>query len=91
MSLAAIPVQSWDVRRRRYGDGRWLMRHNEVFEIDELTDAVWRACTDRLGIGAITRVVADELALAPGHALEVTVGALQLLGDAGLVRFEPGG
>lgn len=86
--LDSIPVQSWEVRRRRYGDGHWLVRHNEIFEIDALTDAVWRACADHLRVGAIARRVADELAAPPASLLEPTISALAMLGDAGLVRFE---
>lgn len=90
LSLSSIPVQSWEVRRRHYGGQHWLVRHNETFELNALTDAVWRACSDRISVGAVARVVADELQLPPLDLLEPTVAALQLLGSAGLVRFEPG-
>ncbi len=89
--LDAVPVQSWEVRRRRYGEGHWLVRHNEVFEIDALTDAAWRACGDGRRAIEIVRIVAEELALPPADALEPTLAALVTLSDAGLVRFEQPG
>ena len=90
LSLSSIAVQSWDVRRRHYGGQHWLVRHNETFELNELTDAVWRACTDRVSVAAVARVVAEELDLPPVSLLEPTLAALHLLGGAGLVHFEPG-
>ena len=90
LSLTSIPVQSWDVRRRRYGDQRWLVRHNETFEMDPFTDAVWRACGAKVSVAAVAKLVADELDLPPVELLEPTMSALALLGDVGLVTFAAG-
>lgn len=90
LSLTSVPVQSWDVRRRQYNGQHWLVRHNETFELNDLTDAVWRACTDHVSVAAVARIVADELGEPPVSLLEPTLAALHLLGGAGLVRFEPG-
>ena len=86
--LDAVPVQAWDVRRRRYGEGRWLLRHNEVFELDRVTDAAWRACGEGRSVVAIARAVADDLGLAPAAALEPTVTAVLSLYDAGLLHLD---
>jgi len=87
--LDAVPVQSWDVRRRRYGEGRWLVRHNEVFELGPVADAAWRACGDGRRVVAVARAVAEDLGLAPADALEPTITALLALHDAGLLHLTP--
>ena len=38
------------MRRRRYGDARWLVCHNEIYQVDSLTDTVWLACTEGLKV-----------------------------------------
>ena len=83
----AVPTQAWDVRRRHYGERWWLVRHNEVYELDRVADAAWRACGEGRRVAAVARAVADDLGLAPTDALEPTITALVALNDAGLLRF----
>jgi hypothetical protein len=84
----SVPKASWEVRRRRYGDGRWLVRHNEIYELDPVTDAVWVACVEGLTIDEIVRRVAHEAGVPIAEALKATITALRRLEHLGMVELE---
>ena len=88
ISRDAVPRVSWEVRRRRLGDRRWLIRHNDIFEIDPVTDAVWMACADGLAVKEIVVHVARIFALEMPAALEATSHALARFAHLGFVTFE---
>ena len=85
ISRDSIPRVSWEVRRRRYGDRRWLVRHNDVYEIDPVTDAVWLGCTDGLTVQATIGRVAEACGLPIDDAISATVHALGQLAGLGFV------
>lgn len=85
VTLDTVPRPSWEVRRRRYGDQRALVRHNEIFQLDTLTDAVWRACGEGLTVLGIAKRLTEEFTMPPAIALQAAAGAVQVFADAGLV------
>ncbi|HEX2046196.1 MAG TPA: hypothetical protein VHF27_00425 [Acidimicrobiales bacterium] len=82
-----VPEPSWEVRRRRYGEHRWLVRHNEVYEIDDITDAVWLGCGEGLTIGVIAQRVAADHGFSLPEAMGMTARAVRALAHLGLVRL----
>jgi len=88
ISRDAVPRASWEVRRRRYGDGRWLVHHNDVFEIDPVTDAVWLACAEALTVEAIIHRVAAAFELSVPDAITQTIEALSGLLRRGFVEID---
>lgn len=88
ISRDAVPRVSWEVRRRRYGDGRWLVRHNDVYEIDPVTDAVWLACAEGLTVEATIHRVAKAFELSLADAIAQTVEALSGLLRLGFVEID---
>lgn len=88
ISRDSIPRVSWEVRRRRYGDRRWLVRHNDVYEIDPVTDAVWLGCAEELTVEATIRRVAEACELPLADAISVTVDALAQLAALGFVELD---
>ena len=85
ISRDSTPRVSWEVRRRRYGDRRWLVRHNDVYEIDAVTDAVWLGCTEGLTVQATIGRVAEACGLPIDDAIAATVQALGQLAGLGFV------
>ena len=88
ISRDAVPRVSWEVRRRRYGDGRWLVRHNDVYEIDPVTDAVWLACAEGLTVETTIHRVAEAFELPLADAIAQTVGAISGLVQLGFVELD---
>ena len=88
ISRDAVPRVSWEVRRRRYGERRWLVRHNDVYEIDPVTDAVWLGCADGLTVEATIRGVAETFELPLADAIARTVAALSGLAGLGFVELD---
>jgi hypothetical protein len=84
----SVPKASWEVRRRRYGDRRWLVRHTEVYELDPITDAVWVGCVEGLTVEGIVRRVAEESGAPILRALNTTINVLRRLEHAGMVELE---
>lgn len=87
LSSGDVPHPAWNVRRRRYGDRRWLIRHNEIYEIDAATDAVWLACRDGSTVGGIVSRVADRLSLPRTEALELAGRSIAWLHEMGLISL----
>jgi hypothetical protein len=84
----SVPKVSWEVRRRRYGDRAWLVRHNDIYELDLVTDTIWVACVERLTIEQIVLRVADQSGAPTPRALEATITALRRLEALGLLELE---
>jgi hypothetical protein len=84
----SVPRISWEVRRRRYGDRSWLVRRNDIYELDPVTDAVWVGCIERLTIEQIVRRVAEISGAPTARALKATVTVLRQLEDLGFVELE---
>ena len=84
----SVPKVSWEVRRRRYGDRCWLVRHNDIYELDPVTDAIWVACVERLTIEQIVRRVAEHSGAPTARALKATISALRRLEDLGFLELE---
>lgn len=85
ISRDSVPRVSWEVRRRRYGDRCWLVRHNDVYEIDAITDAVWLGCAEGLTVQATIGRVAQTCELPIADAIGATVDALGRLSALGFV------
>jgi hypothetical protein len=85
ISKHAVPRTSVQVRRRRYGDGRFLFRYTEIFALDDVTDAVWLACLDGLSVEAIAHRLVEREGLPLDEAVAATVATLARLDDLGLV------
>jgi len=88
ISRDAVPRVSWEVRRRKYDDRRWLVRHNDVYEIDPVTDAVWLGCADGLTVEATIHRVAKTFELPLADAIARTVDALAGLAQLGFVELD---
>jgi hypothetical protein len=88
ISRDAVPRVSWEVRRRRYGDRRWLVRHNDVYEIDPVTDAVWLGCAEGLTVAATIHRVAQTFELPVADAIARTVDALSGFMALGFVELD---
>lgn len=88
ISRDAVPRVSWEVRRRRYGDRRWLVRHNDVYEIDPVTDAVWLGCAEGLTVEATIHRVAQTFELPVADAVARTVDALSGFSRLGFVELD---
>jgi hypothetical protein len=88
ISTDAVPKPSLEVRRRRYGDRRWLVRHNDMYEIDEVTDAVWLGCIEGLTIEDIVKRVASGSDMPTARALSATVDVLRRLEWLGWVELD---
>lgn len=84
----SVPKVSWEVRRRHYGDQYWLIRHNDVYEVDRVTDTIWVACVEGLTIASMVRRVADESGAPTARALRATVTALRQLEHLGFVELD---
>jgi hypothetical protein len=88
VSSDTVPRPSWEVRRRRYGERRWLVRHTEVYELDPITDAIWLGCVEGLTIEAIVEQVAQQARVPTARALDATVTTLRKLEHLGFVALE---
>jgi hypothetical protein len=88
ISRDAIPRVSFEVRRRRYGDRRWLVRHNDIYEIDPVTDAVWLGCAEGLTVQETIHRVAQAFELPIADAIAQTVEALSRFSRLGFVAFD---
>jgi hypothetical protein len=84
----SVPKVSWEVRRRRYGDRSWLVRHNDIYELDPISDAVWVACVERMTIEQIVLRVAERTGAPTARALKATITTLRRLEDLGFVELE---
>jgi hypothetical protein len=76
------------VWRRRYAGTRLLVRHNDWYELDELTDAIWCACDGGMTLAQITRRIAETCGLPLGEALAATVAAVLRFHELGLLDLE---
>ena len=88
ISTNSVPRASWEVRRRRYGDRRWLVRHTEIYELDPVTDAIWLGCVEGFTIEVIVRRIVDEFGMPTARALEATVTMLRRLEHLGFVELD---
>jgi hypothetical protein len=88
ISRDAVPRVSFEVRRRRYGDRRWLVRHNDIYEIDPVTDAVWLGCAEGLTVQETIHRVAQAFELPIADAITQTVEALSGFSRLGFVEFD---
>lgn len=88
VTIDTVARPSWEVRRRRYGDRRWLVRHNDIFELDPRTDVVWLACGEGRSVLDIAKQLTDDLGMPPADALAAAAGTVQLFADAGLVTLD---
>ena len=84
----SVPKVSWEVRRRRHGDRSWLVRHNHIYEIDPVTDAIWVACVERLTIEQIVLRVAAQSGVPTARALTATISVLRRLEELGFLELE---
>ena len=84
----SVPKVSWEVRRRRYGERFWLVRHNDIYELDPVTDAIWLACVERFTIEQIVRLVADQSGAPTARALQATISTPRRLEDLGFLELE---
>jgi hypothetical protein len=89
ISKQSMPRATWQARRRRYGDERWLVRFNDFYELDPITDAVWLGCQDGLTVEGIVHRVAECEGLPAAEALAATVAALERFAELGLVELQP--
>jgi hypothetical protein len=85
----AVPRVNYRVRRRHYGDSRWLVYRNDWYVIDELSDTVWLACQEGYTIEKITHEVAARHQYPLGEALAAVVGLILHLRSLGLVSIDP--
>lgn len=88
LSTRAHPKARYTVRRRRYAETPWLVLRNQWYELDELADAIWRACDGAASVEQITRKVAAEHALPLGEALAAVVGAVVQFHELGMLDFD---
>jgi hypothetical protein len=79
----------YHVRRRRYHDTTFLIRHNEYFGVDALTDAVWLGCERGATVGEIIASVAQRLELPLDEAVAGTAVTLERFRALGFVSYEP--
>lgn len=84
---SAVPRVSFRVRRRRTHERTWLLENNRLFEVDEVTDAVWLACQERLSVEGIIRRIAARRDLSIGEATEIAVITLLRFRQLGLVHW----
>jgi hypothetical protein len=84
----SMPKVSFEVRRRKYGDRAWLVRHNDIYELDPVTDAIWVACVEHLTIEQIVLRVAELSGAPTEKALTATITTLRRLEDRGLLELE---
>ena len=89
LSKHAVPKMNYRVRRRHYGDSRWLVYRNDWYAIDELTDTVWLSCQEGYSVEKIIQEVAARHAYPLGEALAGVVGVILQLESLGLVSIEP--
>jgi hypothetical protein len=75
------------VRRRKYDENRFLIRHTEFVVIDEITDAVWVACERGCTVGEIITAVEDSQHLPLGEAAAAVVVTLERLRARGFVTY----
>jgi hypothetical protein len=85
----ALVEVDYRVRRRRYDDSSFLVRHLEYVEIDEITDGVWLACEHGGTVGDVINVVAERHQLPLGEAIAATVVILERLRALGFVTYGP--
>lgn len=91
LSPASVPKREFFVRRRKYDGQCWLIAGTCFYEIDDLVDVVWRACTGDAPIGAIARQLGEERGMPPDAAATATANAVQLFLDLGLVQLTQDG
>ena len=84
----SVPRASFEVRRRHYRERYWLVRHNDLYELDPVTDAVWVGCVERLTIEQIVLRVAEMTGTPAALALHTTVRTLRQLEHLGFVELE---
>jgi hypothetical protein len=87
VAKSTVPRVPHSVRRRRYGDEAWLVRHNEWFAVDAEIDDVWLACEEGLTIERIVHRIAERHALPLGDAIATTSTALGQLLELGLIEL----
>jgi hypothetical protein len=77
------------VRRRRYHTATFLLRHNEWYEIDRMTDTVWQACEEGLTVGEIVSRVARRHRVPVAEAVAAVSYALGHFLELGFVEIIP--
>ena len=87
LSKSAVPEVNPRVRRRHYDETRWLVEHNDWYEIDELADAVWLACEQSLTVEQIVEQVAADQGLPLNEALAATVYLLERFSALGFIQY----
>jgi hypothetical protein len=87
VSRDAVVRPDHRVRRRRYGEQAFLIRHLEYFALDGMSDTVWRGCERALPVGEVVALVAREHALPLDEALAATVLALERFRALALVHY----
>lgn len=80
-----MPRVNHRVRRRRYAETPWLIHQNDWYELDAVTDTIWRACERASSVEMVVKTVADEHALPLGEALAATVAILERFRALGFV------
>ena len=88
LSKHAVPKVHYRLRRRRYNDTSWLVDYNDLYELDDVTDAVWLACEQELTVEQIIRTVAERQGLPLNEALAATVVTLQRFRELGFLDWE---
>jgi hypothetical protein len=88
LSKHAVPKVHYRLRRRRYNDTSWLIDHNDWYELDELTDAVWLACEQGLTVEQIVESVAARQGLPLNEALAATIDTLARFQSLGFLEWE---
>lgn len=74
------PVTDHRVRRRRYGTEVWLVRKNDWYVLDQVTDQIWIWCEEGIPISDMVQ----QLAAGEGLGLRDAVAAVVF----SIVRFE---
>jgi hypothetical protein len=82
-----IPITNLLVRRRRYDGAACLILDNYYFELDEATDAVWRACDGVRTVGDIALELQRAYGLAPEAASSIAADALNVFFEQKLVHW----
>jgi len=88
LSRETVVRVDYRVRRRRYAETTWLVRHTEFYELDDVADAVWLGCERGDTVGGIVEAVSRAHHLAFGEALARTAVTLERFRALGFVHYE---
>ncbi len=90
LTKTAVPQIDFRVRRRRYGDARWLVQQNDWYEVDAITDTIWGACEAQLSVEEIIKRVMEAHELTLTEALADTSLTLARFESLGLITWNSG-